>query len=353
MLSDEKYRRQMIDTTITLFPLLLMAYYYYGLRVLVMAAISVLTTAAADYLCLLLQGKRWWKKYDFAPLIIGLTYVLMLPASAPYWLVIFGALFAIFVVRHPFGGHYHTLFNPALTAFAFVVVCWNSLTTKYPQMFTRIPLTPEAGVPVFDSPAYRLMLGGGENIGLLDALLGNFTGPMGTTCVAVLLCCGAYLIFRGTILWQIPVASLTIVGLAAWFFPRINGSRMVSLLMELTSEVMLFAILFVAAMDNGELRTAAGKWFYGVILGGFIVLFRRFSYIELVSPYAIIIMNTIDHRCDAYAQKTAQVLAFCMAKSGQGVLAAARAAGKHCRPLLKKAGSAYSRWLDGSGKEGK
>ena len=60
MLSFEKYRRQMIDVTITLLPLLAMAWYYYGPRVLILAAISVLSAVAADYICLLMQGKRWF-----------------------------------------------------------------------------------------------------------------------------------------------------------------------------------------------------------------------------------------------------------------------------------------------------
>ncbi len=328
VLPYEKYRRQMIDTTITLLPLLLMAWYYYGPRVLVMACIAVVTSAAADYLCLLFQGKRWWSRYDFAPLIIGLTYVLMLPASAPYWLVVFGALFAVVVVRHPFGGHYHTLFHPGLTAFAFVVLCWNDLTTRYPQMFQKLPLTPTADVSLSDSPARMLMLGGSTNLGLLDALLGNFIGPMGTTCVAVLLCCGLYLAVRRTILWQIPVASLTIIALAAWFFPRINGSRTVSVLMELTSGVTLFSIFFAAAMDNGEIETSAGKWMYGLILGGAIVLFNQLSYLELVSPFAIIILSAVDHRCDAYASRILHGLKVLPRKCAQGVLAVWHAAGR-------------------------
>ena len=301
MLSFEKYRRQMIDVTITLLPLLAMAWYYYGPWVLILAAVAVLSAVAADYICLLMQGKRRWEKYDFSAAIAGLTFVLMLPASAPYWLAVFGAVFAVVVVRHPFGGCYNTMFNPGITAYAFAVLCWNGLVTKYPAALTELPLTASVEVPLYNSPAYQLMLGGSNNLQWLDALLGNFYGPMGTTCIAVLLCCGLYLIFRKTIMWQVPVASLAIVAAAAWFFPRINGSRMVSVLMELTSGVMLFAILFAASLDNGEIRTSSGKWMYGIILGGFIVLFRQLSNIEVVTPFVIIIMNTIDHRCDAYA----------------------------------------------------
>ncbi|MGI5893238.1 MAG: RnfABCDGE type electron transport complex subunit D [Candidatus Merdivicinus sp.] len=350
MLSDTKYRRQMIDTSITLLPLLFMAYYNYGARTLIMAAISIATAGIADYICLLFQGQKWWKRYDFSPFIIGLTYVLLLPASAPYWLVIFGSLFAILVVRHPFGGYYHTLFHPSLTAFAFVVICWNGLVTKYPEISQSLPLTPTVDVPVFDSPAYRLMLGGGMNVDFLDAMLGNFIGPMGTTCTLVLLCCGIYLIFRKTILWQIPVASLSLIAFFAWFFPRINGSRMVSLLMELTSGVLLFSILFIASMDNDEMETSAGKWIYGLMLGGIIVLFRQLSYIELVSPFAIIIMNTVDHRCDAYAATIGKLIRATLQKSKKWALLSANAVRHAAAAAGTYLSDRLNHWINNAGK---
>ena len=79
-----------------------------------------------------------------------------------------------------------------------------------------------------------------------------WNGPMGTTCIAVLLCCGLYLAVRRTIIWQIPVATLGLVALSGWLFPRVNASHTISILMELTSGVLIFAVIFVAAMDNGE-----------------------------------------------------------------------------------------------------
>ena len=234
-------------------------------------------------------------------------------------------VFAVAVVRHPFGGHYNTLFNPAMTAFAFVTICWTDLVTHYPAPFQQLPLTPTVDVPLNSSPAYRLMLGGANSMDVLDALLGNFNGPMGTTCIAVLLCCGLYLAVRRTIIWQIPAAALGVVGLAAWFFPRVNASHEISLLMELTSGVLLFAVIFVAAMDNGEIETAAGKWICGLILGGLVVLFRQLSKIELVAPFAIIIINTIDNRCDSYARCIGRGVMFCLKSVCHGVMLALKA----------------------------
>ena len=306
LFSHAQYRRQMIDTSIALLPILVVSTYFYGLRVLILAGIGIVSAVAADYLCLLFQKEYRWKKYDYSAFIAGLTYVLMLPASAPYWLVVFGVVFAVVVVRHPFGGHYNTLFNPAMTAFAFVTICWTDLVTHYPTPFQKLPLTATVDVSLNTSPAYRLMLGGANSIDLLNALLGNFNGPMGTTCIAVLLCCGLYLAVRRTIIWQIPVATLGLVALSGWLFPRVNASHTISILMELTSGVLIFAVIFVAAMDNGEIETSAGKWICGLILGGLVVLFRQLSKIELV----------------AYARHIKNGFLFCVKAMAHGVLLA-------------------------------
>ena len=106
-----------------------MGVYFYGPRVLILTLISVLTALVPDYFCLLMQGERRFRKGDFSALVTGYLFAMLLPASAPYWLVVVGAVFAMAVVRHPFGGHYNTMFNPALTAFAFVTICWTDVVT--------------------------------------------------------------------------------------------------------------------------------------------------------------------------------------------------------------------------------
>lgn len=303
MNSQTQFRRQALDTCLALTPLLFMGVFYYGARVLILTLISILSALLTDYLCLLMQGERRLRKDDFSALVTGYIFAMLLPASAPYWLVIVGAAFAMAVVRHPFGGHYNTMFNPAVTAFAFVLICWTDIVTRYPAPRTILPLSSTVdGIALSTSPAYRLMHNGAENIDLLNALLGNFCGPLGVTSILVLLCCGVFLIVRKTIIWQIPTATLGIVALFALIFPRVNASRFTSLILELISGILIFSVLFVASMDNGELKTTAGKWAYGIILGLFVVLFRQISKIELVCPFALIIMGAIDHKCDIYAK---------------------------------------------------
>lgn len=286
---------------LALVPLLVVAAFYYGPRVLIMAVISVFTCLITDILCRM-DGKAFSRKrYDWSTVTIGLLLIMFLPASAPYWLVSAGGIFAVIAVRFPFGGHYNTLFHPAATAFAFLLLCWNELCTRYPVAMEWLSLDSKLQVPLYTSPAYRLMLGGAEKIDWLDAMLGNFSGPLGCTCILVILCCGLFLAVKKVILWQIPVTAVFVVSFFAYFTPRTSASYpWNSVKLELISGCFLFTLIFLAAVDSGEISTNLGKITYGVLFGLLTVLFRYLSRVEMVSPFVLIIMNTIDNKCDSY-----------------------------------------------------
>ena len=55
MFSHAQYRRQMIDTSIALLPILVVSTYFYGLRVLILAGIGIVSAVAADYLLSLIH----------------------------------------------------------------------------------------------------------------------------------------------------------------------------------------------------------------------------------------------------------------------------------------------------------
>jgi electron transport complex protein RnfD len=297
--------RQANGIFIALIPVMLMAVYYYGGRVLALCGAAAGTAVLTDFACRLLQRRENRTPYDLSAANTGVILAMLLPASAPYWLAAIGAFTAIAVVRYPFGGHSGTLFHPANTAFAFLLICWTELVTRYPLPRQTLSYDSDPNVTLYTSPAARLMAGGAERIDWLDLLMGNFVGPMGCTSILILFFCGLFLALRGSIYWQIPTAVCGIVTLFAWFFPRVNSSHFSSVTLELAAGSLLFSLVFIASADNGEIRTGLGKWICGVILGGIIVLFRVLSRIEMVVPFAVIVLNTIDHRCDRYGEMLA------------------------------------------------
>lgn len=313
--------RQANGIFIALIPVMLMAVYYYGGRVLALCGAAAGTAVITDFACRLLQRRENRTPYNLSAVNTGILIAMLLPASAPYWLAAAGAFIAVAVVKYPFGGHSGTLFHPANTAFAFLLICWTELVTRYPLPRQVLPYDSSPNVTLYTSPAAKLMTGGAERIDWLDLLMGNFVGPMGCTSVLILFFCGLFLALRGDIHWQIPAAVCGIVTLFAWFFPRVNSSHFSSVTLELATGSLLFSLVFIASADSGEIRTGLGKWICGFILGGIIVLFRVLSRIEMVVPFAVILLNTIDHRCDSYGEK---------------LTSAAKALGRTAWRLLKK-----------------
>jgi len=130
---------------------------------------------------------------------------------------------------------------------------------------------------------------------------------------------------KKVILWQIPLTAMAVVSLFAYYFPRINTSvPLNSIKLELISGSFLFTLIFLAAVDNGELSTGLGKVTYGLLFGGLTVLFRRLSQVEMVSPFVLIIMNTIDHKCDSYAAWVVAFVKKLLSGSAKGISSAAR-----------------------------
>ncbi|MDF2567389.1 MAG: rnfD [Oscillospiraceae bacterium] len=295
-------RSKNIDIVVTLLPILFMAVYYYGLRVLVLSAYAIIFSLISDYLCIRLKGEKKWQKYDFSPIITALIFVLVLPASTPFWLVIIGVLVANVVAKHPFGGVGANIFNPAAVAVAFVTICWPSQVLMYPQPFDALGLQSEVTTQLFRGVAYNLQLGGTPHISFMDALLGNFAGPMGATNILVIVMCGVYLLIRRSVSWQIVLATLSTTTLFAFLIPRIIAGGKASVVYETISGMLVFGVIFMASDPMTSPKTGFGKALYGIFLGLLTMMFRYLGKIEIGFVYALLIMNALSSMCDVYAK---------------------------------------------------
>ncbi len=317
-------RKKNGDILFALIPVLLMAVYYFGVRSLFLAAYAIIFSVASDYLCLRLTGQKKWQRYDLSSLISPLILVLILPASIPYWIAIVGVLIANLVAKYPFGGYGKNIFNPAAVAFAILAIGWPDRVFAYPQPFDSLGISSTVQASLGQGIAYRLQLGGAPSISGMDRLLGHFAGPMGATCILVLIACGIYLLARRTISWQIVLGTLGSSALIAFLFPRILVGRLDSVSFEMIAGILLFGAVFMASDPVTSPKTGWGKALYGVLLGTLTMLFRYFGKMEITFAYALLLCNAVAPKCDEY-----------MAVAVKGVKAG-------CRALLKKAGSETS-----------
>lgn len=272
------------DMIIALIPLYFMAYYFYGPRSLFLGLLSVLVCTLSDILCTML-ARRKVGVIDLSPVITGMLIPLLLPASVGISLIVSAGLFAILVVKQPFGGLGQNIFNPAAAGIAFVTVTWPAQVFAYP-----VPL--EGLERLVTSPGYKIMSSGGvPTYDGLDLLLGNFPGPMGATNILVLLTCLLFLMVRKTNNGKMAGAFLGSCALYAFLFPRINGGRLESVYYELVSGALVFAAIFLISDPATSPKRESSKVVYAAIAGLVTMLFRRFGGFEESVFFVILIMN--------------------------------------------------------------
>ena len=87
-------RRIMLDVLIALLPTLLAGTIFFGLRCLLLAAVSIAAAGLAEALWSKLTG-RYQTVEDLSAAVTGLLLALTLPATVPYWMAAVGAVFAV------------------------------------------------------------------------------------------------------------------------------------------------------------------------------------------------------------------------------------------------------------------
>ena len=310
----------MSDAIILLLVLCVLAFLYYGLRALLVCAVSVLAAVAADLVCVLLRGRRPNPR-DLSAVVTGLVIALMMPATISFTAVATAAVFAIAIVKHPFGGTGSNLFNPAAAGFSFAAICWPVQVFSYPLPFDRIPLWGQAAssgqlvyqagemsVRLYQNPVFVLKVGGIPTNSLSEMLLGNYPGPMGATNILVLLACLCYLIYRGTVRWQLPISFLASCAAVVLLFPRESTDRIQSLLYELMSGLLLFAAVFLLSDPVTRPKRDSALIVYG-IFAGIITMFCRYSggFEESVT-FAILLANAVMPAIDRHDEELHRLL---------------------------------------------
>ena len=272
--SGRSTRRIMLDVLIALLPVTAAGAVIFGLRSLLVVAVTVAACVGFEALFNLL-AKKPIPVDDLSAAVTGLLLALNLPANIPLWQCVVGALFAMVVVKGLFGGLGANPVNPAITARVFMLVSFGAMT--------------KAAFPV-DAVSSATPLASEEATSLMDLFLGNHGGAVGETCAAALLLGGIYLLVRRVITWHTPVAFIGTVFLASFFM---EGMDATAALAAILSGGLLIGAIFMATDYVTTPVTPMGRFIFGVGAGLITFLIRYFGvYPEGVS-FAILFMNIL------------------------------------------------------------
>ena len=278
----------MLDVIVALMPALLMAVYFFGLRVLALTAVSVMSCVGFEYLYQKLTHQKITVR-DLSACVTGVLIAMCLPSTAPYWAPLLGSFFAIVVVKQFYGGLGHNFMNPALAG-RMLLCTFPMLMTTWVDAKHRLPVFGTIDVVSTATPMAYLHNGELPNISMGELLIGNHGGSIGEVSSVMLIMGGIYLLLRQVIRARIPLTFIGTVAILTFLFPQGNPP-LEWMVAQILSGGLLLGAIFMATDCITSPITVRGQMIYGVCCGALTVLLRYYGAYPDGVGWAILTMN--------------------------------------------------------------
>jgi Na+-transporting NADH:ubiquinone oxidoreductase subunit B len=235
-------------------------------------------------------------------LVSGLLFPLTLPATIPLWQVAVGISFGVVIGKEIFGGTGKNIFNPALTARAF-------LFFAYPAQISGDSVWIAADGVTGATALAKAAAGGQAALETTwtwwHSFIGLIPGSMGETSAALCLLGALYLIITGIGSWRIMLSMTLGMVATALLFNAIgsDSNPMFSVTPQWHFVIgsFAFACVFMATDPVSAAMTDIGRYIYGFLIGVLGVLIR------VVNPaypegwmLAILFMNSVSPLIDYF-----------------------------------------------------
>ncbi|AGM24367.1 MULTISPECIES: RnfABCDGE type electron transport complex subunit D [Fusobacterium] len=279
----------MYDVVIALIPAFAMAVYSFGVRALILTAVSVATCIATEYIWQKIL-KRDIEAFDGSAILTGILFAFVVPVGMGLQYVIVGNFVAITLGKIVYGGLGHNIFNPALIGRAFVQASWPVAITTFAydgKAGATVLDAMKRGIPLTDSLIYE---GGNQYI---NAFLGQMGGCLGETSALALLIGGVYLIYKKQIDWKVPAVMIGTVFVLTWAM----GANP---FMQILSGGLFLGAFFMATDMVTSPITGKGRVIFALGIGILVSLIRIKGGYPEGTAYAILIMNGVVPLIDRY-----------------------------------------------------
>ncbi len=278
---DDSRRSAAWDTFLMLCVPLAVAIFTYGFSAVLNSVLSLVT-------CLLfVSAGRRLLHIEFPPkspyaFIIGISIALLLPVSAPWWMVILTSAFAMGVCVLPFGSPEKSPFVPSVTALCFATLCWPEEIYNYSV--------------IGDSLGKMLMQGNSVSkniVAVIEALVGSHPSAIGTGCILALIGALIFLIIRRPNDSLASICFILSVCIMAIIFPRVSTGRFLSVIMELCSGMIFFGAIFFISSPSVLPKRTVSKAVWGIVSGIICMVIRYASPLEESACFGFVITCAI------------------------------------------------------------
>jgi electron transport complex protein RnfD len=287
----------MYGVIISLLPALAVSVYYFGIGMVIITLVSVLSCVLFEYLIqkFILKGKP--THLDGSAILTGMLLAFCLPANLPFFMVIIGALVAVGVGKMTFGGLGNNIFNPALVGRVFLFISFPVAMTSWPEPGQWMKYTDAltGATPLGLMKEGLAMKTVGEIMpglpSFLHLFLGKMMGSSGEVAAFALLIGMIYLLYKKIITWHIPVSILGTVFIFTGILWLANPDRFADPLFHILTGGLMLGAIYMATDYVTSPMTKKGMLIYGVGIGIVTVLIRVFGAYPEGVQFAILIFN--------------------------------------------------------------
>ncbi len=299
-----------------LVPAVIATYWFFGVGIFINIIVATTTALLTEFVALKMRG-RPVRPYitDFSAIITAILIAMCLPSLTVWWVTATGTVFAIAIAKHLYGGLGYNVFNPAMAGYAAILLSFpdalshwqapaigdldyptpDSLMTLMFALTGRLPegLTIDAISRATPLDTIQTGLGMMRTVGEIAAnpLFGDFGGRGWEWIANFTAIGGIWLLIRGIIRWQTPVAMLmTLAGLASIGY-IVDSSRFPGPGLHLFSGGAMLCAFFIATDPVSGPATNKGRIIFGAGIGALTYLIRTWgSYADGVA-FAVLLMN--------------------------------------------------------------
>ena len=318
---------------IALLPGIAVMFYLYGWNIITHIIFCVLLALGMEATMLYLR-KRPVLPYlkDYSAVLTAILLALALPQFAPWWLLTIGIFFAIVISKQLYGGLGYNPFNPAMVAYAILIVSFPTQMSTYWQVpaLAHVPW-PHYQPGFLESWQYLFSghLNGGQAIDSITAAtpldhvktmlksgtaniseitasghaFGAF-GGLGTEWVNLaFLLGGLWMIYKNYIRWHIPLAFLASLFVCALVFGTfVDTDLHPDPLFHLFSGATMLGAFFIATDPVTAATTPRGRLIYGAGIGLLVYIIRAYGGYPDGVAFAVLLMNITVPLLDYFTQ---------------------------------------------------
>lgn len=275
-----------IDIMLTLIALIIMEYFYYGVRAVFLCGVCAAVSLAAEVISLRLM-KRKFTADDLTCVSDALILSLMLPAVIDYSIAAIACVFAVTIAKNVFGGRKNIIFSPAAAGYVFLLTSWKSNVLMFTEPHVHTGVFEKA-TELVSSASHTFNTTGRMNYTDFEILMGNVSGSAGTVSILLLAVAALVLILRRDISFGAFIGTLLGTFLLSGTVPMCSN-LLDSVKYTFSTNMVLFAAVYIVS----DRRIAPKRNYYAFFYGIFISLFSYILIITTAAENAIIIASIL------------------------------------------------------------